>query len=89
MVKLEALMSIPYGVGTRAKGEIFEAPQADAAVLVGLKRARLADGASSEKATATKAVAKKTPTRKPAAPKPAAKPAKPKAGYNRRDMKAK
>lgn len=47
-VKLKAVGRIPYGVGFREHDEAFEAPQADAELLISLGRAKRAGKAEKD-----------------------------------------
>lgn len=82
MIKVEALVNCPFGTGIQQKGAQFEATQAEANILVALKRVRIV----TEKAKVETPAEKVEQVEKAVEPK--AEPKKQK-GYNRRDMRAK
>lgn len=82
MPKLEAIVNMPFGVGVKNAGELFDATDEEAKLLVALKRAKRVDAGKA---------AKSETTAQDAAPAEATSKsdAKPNRGYSRRDMKAK
>lgn len=81
MIKMEAIIDMPFGVGIRAKGETFEATESEAKILEALKRARRVGAETDSGEAASK--------ERPGTSKKPAKTAAPQKGeYSRRDMKA-
>lgn len=94
MPTVKALTNTPFGVGIRAKGEVFEATEHEAKLLVALRRAVIVEPEKAQKVEKTETAKNTEVATKDlvAKEKPADDPKKdvkaPKGKYNRRDMKA-